>query len=95
MKRLLSKDISGFQPTLSGLFDCEEVMSLSWLVAKHALCGPAQWPTPGKVSIRARPHRGGERNMTDIARFSLPALANQANRPAIRLRLLERVPPFN
>jgi hypothetical protein len=33
--------------------------------------------------------------MTDIAQFSLPALANQANRPAIRLPLLERVPPFN
>jgi diacylglycerol O-acyltransferase / wax synthase len=33
--------------------------------------------------------------LTDIAEFSMPALANQANRLATRLRLLERVPPFN
>jgi diacylglycerol O-acyltransferase / wax synthase len=33
--------------------------------------------------------------LTDIAQFSMPALANQANRLATRLRLLERVPPFN
>jgi WS/DGAT/MGAT family acyltransferase len=33
--------------------------------------------------------------LTDIAQFSMPALANQANRLASRLRLLERVPPFN
>ena len=33
--------------------------------------------------------------LTDIAQFSMPALANQANRLATRLRLVERVPPFN
>jgi diacylglycerol O-acyltransferase / wax synthase len=33
--------------------------------------------------------------LIDIAQFSMPALANQANRLATRLRLLERVPPFN
>ncbi len=33
--------------------------------------------------------------LTDIAQFSMPALANQASRLASRLRLLERVPPFN
>ena len=33
--------------------------------------------------------------LTDIAQFSMPALANQASRLAHRLRLLERVPPFN
>jgi diacylglycerol O-acyltransferase / wax synthase len=33
--------------------------------------------------------------LTDIAQFSMPALANQAYRLASRLRLLERVPPFN
>jgi diacylglycerol O-acyltransferase / wax synthase len=33
--------------------------------------------------------------LTDIAEFSMPALANQAYRLATRLRLLERVPPFN
>jgi diacylglycerol O-acyltransferase / wax synthase len=33
--------------------------------------------------------------LTDIAQFSMPALANQANRLATRLRLMERVPPFN
>ena len=33
--------------------------------------------------------------LTDIAQFSMPALANQASRLATRLRLLERVPPFN
>jgi diacylglycerol O-acyltransferase / wax synthase len=33
--------------------------------------------------------------LTDLAQFSMPALANQANRLATRLRLLERVPPFN
>jgi diacylglycerol O-acyltransferase / wax synthase len=33
--------------------------------------------------------------LTDIAQFSVPALANQASRLATRLRLLERVPPFN
>jgi diacylglycerol O-acyltransferase / wax synthase len=33
--------------------------------------------------------------LTDIAQFSTPALANQASRLATRLRLLERVPPFN
>ena len=33
--------------------------------------------------------------LTDIAEFSMPALANQANRLATRLRLLERIPPFN
>jgi diacylglycerol O-acyltransferase / wax synthase len=33
--------------------------------------------------------------LTDIAEFSMPALANQANRLATRLRLVERVPPFN
>ena len=33
--------------------------------------------------------------LTDIAQFSMPALANQANRLASVLRLLERVPPFN
>src|SRR5262249_19363850 len=33
--------------------------------------------------------------LPDIAQFSMPALANQANRLASRLRLLERVPPFN
>src|SRR6202011_6422664 len=30
-----------------------------------------------------------------MAGFSMPAWANQANRLATRLRLLERVPPFN
>lgn len=33
--------------------------------------------------------------LTDIAQFSMPALANQASRLAHRLRLLERIPPFN
>jgi diacylglycerol O-acyltransferase / wax synthase len=33
--------------------------------------------------------------LTDIAQFSMPALANQAYRLASRLRLLERIPPFN
>lgn len=33
--------------------------------------------------------------LTDIAQFSMPALANQASHLAHRLRLLERVPPFN
>jgi diacylglycerol O-acyltransferase / wax synthase len=33
--------------------------------------------------------------LTDIAQFSMPALANQASRLASRLRLLEHVPPFN
>jgi WS/DGAT/MGAT family acyltransferase len=33
--------------------------------------------------------------LTDIAQFSMPALANRASRLASRLRLLERVPPFN
>ena len=33
--------------------------------------------------------------LTDIAQFSMPALANQANRLATRLRLLQRIPPFN
>jgi diacylglycerol O-acyltransferase len=33
--------------------------------------------------------------LTDIAQFSMPALANQASRLATRLRLLERIPPFN
>jgi WS/DGAT/MGAT family acyltransferase len=33
--------------------------------------------------------------LTDIAQFSMPALANRASRLATRLRLLERVPPFN
>ena len=33
--------------------------------------------------------------LTDIAQFSMPALANQASRLATRLRLVERVPPFN
>jgi diacylglycerol O-acyltransferase / wax synthase len=33
--------------------------------------------------------------LTDIAQFSMPALANQANRLATRLRLLELVPPIN
>jgi diacylglycerol O-acyltransferase / wax synthase len=33
--------------------------------------------------------------LTDIAQFSMPALANRANRLASRIRLLERVPPFN
>jgi diacylglycerol O-acyltransferase / wax synthase len=33
--------------------------------------------------------------LTDIAQFSMPALANQANRLATRLRLLQRMPPFN
>jgi WS/DGAT/MGAT family acyltransferase len=33
--------------------------------------------------------------LTDIAQFSMPALANQAYRLASRVRLLERVPPFN
>ncbi|MDT5084198.1 MAG: diacylglycerol O-acyltransferase / wax synthase, partial [Mycobacterium sp.] len=33
--------------------------------------------------------------LTDIAEFSMPALANQANRLATRLRLLQRMPPFN
>lgn len=33
--------------------------------------------------------------LTDVAQFSMPALANRANRLASRLRLLERVPPFN
>jgi diacylglycerol O-acyltransferase / wax synthase len=32
--------------------------------------------------------------LTDIAQFSMPALANQAYRLASRLRLLERIPPF-
>ena len=33
--------------------------------------------------------------LTDIAQFSMPALANQAYRLASRLRLVERIPPFN
>ena len=33
--------------------------------------------------------------LTDIAQFSMPALANQAYRLATRLRLMERIPPFN
>ena len=33
--------------------------------------------------------------LTDIAQFSMPALANQANRLATRLRILQRIPPFN
>src|SRR6202035_3700113 len=33
--------------------------------------------------------------LTDIAEFSMPALANQAYRLASRLRLMERIPPFN
>jgi WS/DGAT/MGAT family acyltransferase len=33
--------------------------------------------------------------LTDIAQFSMPALANRASRLASRLLLLERVPPFN
>jgi WS/DGAT/MGAT family acyltransferase len=37
----------------------------------------------------------GAELLTDIAQFSMPALANQASRLATRLRLLERVPPFN
>jgi diacylglycerol O-acyltransferase / wax synthase len=33
--------------------------------------------------------------LTDVTQFAMPALANQANRLAARLRLLERVNPFN
>src|ERR1700752_2624722 len=33
--------------------------------------------------------------LTDIAEFSMPAWPNQATRLATRLRLLQRVPPFN
>ncbi len=33
--------------------------------------------------------------LTDIAQFSMPALANRASRLASRLRLAERIPPFN
>jgi WS/DGAT/MGAT family acyltransferase len=33
--------------------------------------------------------------LTDVTQFAMPALANQASRLAARLRLLERVNPFN
>jgi diacylglycerol O-acyltransferase / wax synthase len=33
--------------------------------------------------------------LTDVTQFAMPALANQANRVAARLHLLERVNPFN
>ena len=33
--------------------------------------------------------------LADVSQFAMPALANQASRVATRLRLLERVHPFN